>query len=740
MKRKVISFVLSFMMVLTLTPATAFAQSPADGGGDAANAAAAKVTAALEVAEKGAGENLSVDFSVEQSAINERNVTVRIPELQNLIQSGSFDSISVDAKMSYGAQVVRNKTFTKNASDFQSGEDSFQVEFSDFGKWNVDVTFVKDGAAVFQGSKTVPVIAENYNLTVMCATMPVLILTLKAIGEDLPPGPLILAVERYWSFDWDKLPGDIFANPFWDGKGYEQASTKAYAEMLYEISPDSHFYFYFNDYWLERDLVNVLWKDSKIPEDHYSVRFVTDGTATYAAFNKVYGNEEDAAAKHNEMVDEARAAKEKCLAGEAVDLDNMKYGKLSHYAYALLDVERDAEWWVVRKSTNDTFAVKDPAFAETFGKDTRVTSNYINNLLKKVQDKGKAEVFRDLYKFDDSDFEATRKAGKKIMMILGTSKAGEEAAPLENYVRLTQAYYGKEYDYYYKGHPGYVPELNPGRKEALESLNLKILDSSIAAEIFLFFDPDIVLSGYQSSTYASAAGPQGCLYNTSKAEAEQAAIPYKDMNMIYATDMATKQVADEQTQALVKDPEHHNYFIEFSDTTEYDCGIFDADTGELYFIKDGKIIEKKTEPDVGTKVTVAGNSYKVTSNAPKTVAFVKAKSAKSAKVPATVEIEGEKYKVTSVSAKAFKGKKFKTVTIGQNVKTIKANAFNGSGAATVILKTKALKKSSVKGSLKGSKVRTVKVKVGTKKQNKSYVKKYKKIFTKKNAGKKVSVK
>ena len=143
---------------------------------------------------------------------------------------------------------------------------------------------------------------------------------------------------------------------------------------------------------------------------------------------------------------------------------------------------------------------------------------------------------------------------------------------------------------------------------------------------------------------------------------------------------------------------------------------------------------------MGTKVTVAGNSYKVTSNAPKTVAFIKAKSAKSAKVPATVEIEGEKYKVTSVSAKAFKGKKFKTVTIGQNVKTIKANAFNGSGAATVILKTKALKRSSVKGTLKGSKVRTVKVKVGTKKQNKSYVKKYKKIFTKKNAGKKVSVK
>ena len=46
----------------------------------------------------------------------------------------------------------------------------------------------------------------------------------------------------------------------------------------------------------------------------------------------------------------------------------------------------------------------------------------------------------------------------------------------------------------------------------------------------------------------------------------------------------------------------------------------------------------------------------------------------------------------------------------------------------------------VKGSLKGSKVKTVQVKVGSKKLNKKYVKKYKKIFTKKICGKKVKVK
>ena len=66
---------------------------------------------------------------------------------------------------------------------------------------------------------------------------------------------------------------------------------------------------------------------------------------------------------------------------------------------------------------------------------------------------------------------------------------------------------------------------------------------------------------------------------------------------------------------------------------------------------------------------------------------------------------------------------------------IKKNAFKGSKATNVIINTKLLKKASVKGSLIGSKVKTIKVKVG-----KTFVKSYKKIFTKANAGKKVTVK
>lgn len=81
-----------------------------------------------------------------------------------------------------------------------------------------------------------------------------------------------------------------------------------------------------------------------------------------------------------------------------------------------------------------------------------------------------------------------------------------------------------------------------------------------------------------------------------------------------------------------------------------------------------------------------------------------------------------------------------TFVIGKKVRKINKGAFNKYGNVTTLeVKSKKLKKKAVRGSLKGSAVTTVKVKVGGKKMNRKYVKKYRKIFTGKNAGKKVKV-
>lgn len=148
---------------------------------------------------------------------------------------------------------------------------------------------------------------------------------------------------------------------------------------------------------------------------------------------------------------------------------------------------------------------------------------------------------------------------------------------------------------------------------------------------------------------------------------------------------------------------------------EYDAAINAVNAAQKALVTKDSLVK------AGKTYKVKGSSYKVLKKAKKsagTVAFVKAKKAKTITVPARVKLaDGKYYNVSKIGKKAFAKTKTKTV----------------------VVKTKKLTKKSVKGSLKGSKVKTIKVKVGKKKINKKYVKKYKKIFTKKNAGRKVKV-
>lgn len=177
--------------------------------------------------------------------------------------------------------------------------------------------------------------------------------------------------------------------------------------------------------------------------------------------------------------------------------------------------------------------------------------------------------------------------------------------------------------------------------------------------------------------------------------------------------------------------------------------------------------KSNTPAKTGTVLNSGNSSYTVTSADKKnpTVALKSTKAKGTLTVPATVTVGGVKYKVTAIAPKAFfknkklkkvnvgsniitigsqafsKCKKLKKVTIGSNVTTIGSKCFAGSKKLkTLTVKSTKLTKSGVKNSLKKSKIKRVKVKVGSKKLNKQYVKKYKKFFTKKNCGKKVKVK
>lgn len=141
-------------------------------------------------------------------------------------------------------------------------------------------------------------------------------------------------------------------------------------------------------------------------------------------------------------------------------------------------------------------------------------------------------------------------------------------------------------------------------------------------------------------------------------------------------------------------------------------------------------------PKTNNTVTVSSSTYKVTNTkaSNSTVEYSGTKKAKkSIIIPATIKVDGKKYKVTSVAKNAFKNnKKLKKITIGNNIKKINANAFKGcKKLKTITIKSKKLK-SIGKNAFKGINPKA-KIKVPE-----SKLKKYKKLF--KNKGLKSTVK
>lgn len=138
--------------------------------------------------------------------------------------------------------------------------------------------------------------------------------------------------------------------------------------------------------------------------------------------------------------------------------------------------------------------------------------------------------------------------------------------------------------------------------------------------------------------------------------------------------------------------------------------------------------EPSNEPSVnkGDKVTSSKVTYTVTNVKSKTVSYQKDKkisTKKTVSVPATVKVNGETYKVTTVAKNAFaNAKKLTSVTVGKNITKIGDTAFKGCGKLTTIT-IKSTKLTSVgKNVLKGTSKKLV-IKVPA-----SKVAAYKKLF------------
>ena len=138
-----------------------------------------------------------------------------------------------------------------------------------------------------------------------------------------------------------------------------------------------------------------------------------------------------------------------------------------------------------------------------------------------------------------------------------------------------------------------------------------------------------------------------------------------------------------------------------------------------------------------------GNVYKITSATTVTYVKPKNKNQTSVKVPNTVTLNKVKYKVTAISAKAFKdNKKLTTLTVGKNVATIGDSALQGAVKLKKLdlskTNVKTIGKNAVNGckaltdlKINGNKVKTIKtgaLKSGNKKRTITILAKNQKTF------------
>lgn len=592
--KKLLSLLLAAVMLLTAVSGMTFT----------ANAEEISVPTYTAQAEGRALLKTEPEVKFTQTKINYLEQTITISNADALIDEG-VTSAKVTASMSYNGNgtVIKPKT---SVITLEKGKTDYSFTYPTYGKFTAKVEFIQNGAAVSTVSSQVGIIAEEYNLAPLNASFPVIYFSLAiqdaSVNDKGEPVPGFVFLERDDAFDWNALAKNVYALPYateaqlHDGRQYFHQLQTAMADFvkdLFEVSPNSKFNLYTVDNYCENMLMTL--NANNIPEEQYHVYLLSDGAGSYSIFNDTF-NTSNASAVYNDMAAEWKRVKNLVEEKHQFSADMLQkyldegghdYQIFRRYAYVIAKEESNVEWWLAR--VNDTLQIPDADFlasvkAESADPDGCIKIKAMNAMLNDLKAKGEESVnaFKKMYKFNDAMFTEAQKQNKKVMLVLGTLVSLEEN--FEDYVKFTKAYYGDNYIYYYKGHPATPTGLYPEKQAQLNKLNLTDVESSIAAELILFFYPDIYLCGYQSSTFLSVTNDEkACsLFNANKTATDAYA---KSMDsFVSKIDLQNdyyKPYADYCT-----DSSKTYYLVEYNDTGKYNCSVFNATDGTMVNMKE----------------------------------------------------------------------------------------------------------------------------------------------------------
>ncbi len=424
--------------------------------------------------------------------------------------------VTVTARLKYRSATTRTIRTTKDLSKL-ADDGSFTWDLGDYGKWSITTVFSK-GSRTVMTNKAVSfgVDAAEYIVAPLTGSMPVTMLTTSLWGEGSIRGsdnhiPVIAELARANQWNWNALPSGVHGVPYLAKAQYAKpvsgadlndnlAPLKAYIKDLHALNSKSVFHLYVNDYHAR--MVQSLLYANRIPAENYTVTLLSDGNFSYNKFGESYHSDIDAA--HSRYAKQWNDAKDYAY----------EFGKLSPQLtveaaqaciYAAVHSESSAQWWLTRPSLLTSGDAN--AFAAQVVADPKVISVNINTKLSAIKAAGDKAMreFKNLYRFNDAYFAKSTQSGRKVMMFLGTRLTSETS--FADYSGFTTKYYGTGYDYYYKGHPATPTATSPEKKSQLAGLRITDIDSSVPAELILFFNPGIYMSGYPSSTYMSVSDP-----------------------------------------------------------------------------------------------------------------------------------------------------------------------------------------------------------------------------------------
>ena len=533
-------------------------------------------------------DSLTANVSAMQKAVDDKSLNVKLSNVSEKLGKAEIGAY-------YRNRLIAGKTIT-NAEELAKNEFALDGLFG--GRFVVKAKlYSEDLKETYETAVDANVCVSEANFAFMAATFPVSLFTLMMCDADTTyfdsTAETYVWLARNKAYNWDALLPNMKRIPVITDEPWDKAidALAFWAKELYEINPEVSLTGYFTDLFLS--VPSRIFIETSIPTENWKAYLFSDGSGTAGELKATY-NVADPQAKHDQLV----ASWHQYLKDHKRTALADYHWSLKNYMYvAYTEMPGNFVWYAGRLRANENLILEDADFANKIINDTKALGRkecYLNSLLAALSEEEKA-AFKALYHIDDETFAAADEAGKKKMMILGTSWGGENGN-LEDYMRITMEVYGKDYTYYYKGHPGYPTSQYPERQKILDKLvaegyDLHELDNSVAAEFFLFFFDDLEMIGYQSSTFASGTDKNADgVYGFGIDDGYQ----YSELLETFINKIGDVAAINEKYAGLNL-ADGNYYLIETKGimATEYSVAVYNIDTKKIeYFaLKDGAYVK-----------------------------------------------------------------------------------------------------------------------------------------------------